>query len=135
MEKVFIDTSGWVALFIANDQYHEKAVSIIKDLKKIKAQLFTSDYIIDETVTTILGRSNHKQSVLAGEYIINSKILQIITVYAEYFQPAWKRYKHYKDKEFSLTDVTSFTIMKTLNIHKSFTFDRDFEQAGFEIVQ
>jgi len=135
MEKVFIDTSGWVALFIANDQNHNKAVSMIEGLKNIKAQLFTSDYVIDETVTTILGRSNHKQSVLAGEYIINSKILQIVPAYAEHFQQAWKLYKHYKDKEFSLTDVISFIIMKALNINKAFTFDRDFEQAGFEIAQ
>lgn len=64
MEKVFVDTSGWVALFVANDKNHKKATSIFEDLRKTNTQIYTSDYIIDETITTILARGSHKQSVL-----------------------------------------------------------------------
>ena len=65
MERTFVDTSGWVALFVENDLYHKQAKSIFEDLKGSKAPLYTSDYVIDETITTILGRGNHYQSVLA----------------------------------------------------------------------
>ncbi|OGW77490.1 MAG: hypothetical protein A3K16_03235 [Omnitrophica bacterium RIFCSPLOWO2_01_FULL_45_24] len=136
MEKIFVDTSGWVALFVDNDQNHKKAVSIFEDIKSLKGTLiYTSDYIIDETITTILARGNHRQSVLAGEALFTSKILKIIHVSADYLQAAWGLYQKCKDKMFSFTDVTSFAIMKDLNIIKAFAFDREFTQAGIELME
>lgn len=134
MEKIFVDTSGWVALFVDNDQNHKKAVSIFEDIKSSKALVYTSDYIIDETITTILARGNHKQSVLAGEALFTSKIIKIIHVSADYLQSAWELYRKYKDKSFSFTDVTSFVIMKNLGIRKAFAFDKEFLQAGIELM-
>lgn len=135
MEKSFVDTSGWVALFVANDQNHKKAVSIFEDIENSKALIYTSDYVIDETITTILARGNHKQSVLAGEALFTSKIIKIIHVSTDYFQSTWELYEKYKDKMFSFTDVTSFVIMKNLGIKKAFAFDREFLQAGVELIE
>ena len=135
MEKLFVDSSGWVAFFVANDKNHEKAIKIFEDLKKSKMDVYTSDYIIDETITTILARGNHNQSVFAGEALFASEIIKIVYVGPNYFQKAWDLYKKYKDKEFSFTDVTSFIIMKSFNIGKAFSFDQEFEQAGFEVLK
>ncbi len=134
MDKIFVDTSGWVALFVAKDINHNKAVSIFEELKNSKALIHTSDYIIDETITTILVRGNHKQSVIAGNALFNSEIIKNIYVAPEYLEDAWKFYQKYKDKKFSFTDVTSFTIGKSLNIKKVFSFDKDFQQIGFELL-
>ena len=134
MEKVFVDTSGWVALFVENDQNHKKAVSIFEEIKSEKWPIYTSDYCIDETITTILARGNHKQSVLAGEALFTSKVIKIVHVCPDYLQAAWELYQKYKDKRFSFTDVTSFVIMKDLNIKKAFAFDREFIQAGIELI-
>lgn len=134
MEKIFVDTSGWVALFVENDQNHKKAVSIFEEIKNEKWPIYTSDYCIDETITTILVRGNHKQSVLAGEALLTSKIIKIIHISSDYFQTAWELYQKYKDKMFSFTDVTSFVIMKDINIKKAFAFDREFIQAGIVLI-
>lgn len=134
MKKVFVDTSGWVALFVKNDQNHKKAVSIFEEIKNSKPLIYTSDYCIDETITTILARSNHKQSVLAGKALFTSEIVKIVHVCPDYFQTAWELYQKYKDKSFSFTDVTSFVIMKSLNIKKAFAFDREFIQARIELI-
>jgi len=50
------------------------------------------------------------------------------------FYNLWELYQKYKDKKFSFTDVTSFSIMKDLNIKKAFAFDREFIQAGIELI-
>jgi predicted nucleic acid-binding protein len=134
VEKVFVDTSAWVGLFVANDQSHEKAVSIFEDLKNKKTSLYTSDYVIDETITTILIRGNHKLSVLAGQALLTSNIIETAQVAPAYFQKTWKLYQKYHDKEFSFTDVSSFVIMKDLKIKKAFTFDSDFTKAGLETI-
>ena len=134
MEKVFVDTSGWVALFVENDQNHEKAVSIFEEIKSSKIPIYTSDYCIDETVTTIMAKGGHKQSVVAGEALFTSKIIKIVYIYPDYLQAAWKLYQKYKDKSFSFTDITSLVVMKGLNIKKAFSFDREFIQAGIELI-
>jgi len=135
VEKVFVDTSGWVALFVENDQNHKKAVSIFEEIKNSKVPIYTSDYCIDETITTILARGNHKQSVLAGEALFTSKLIKIVCVSPDYLRNSWELYQKYKDKSFSFTDVTSFVIMKDLNIKKAFAFDREFIQAGIELIE
>jgi len=135
MEKVFVDTSGWVALFAENDQSHKEAVSIFEEIKSSKIPIYTSDYCIDETITTILARGNHKQSVLAGEALFTSKIIKIVYVCPDYLKGSWELYQRYKDKSFSFTDVTSFVIMKAFNIKKAFAFDREFVQAGIELIE
>lgn len=132
MERVFVDTSGWVALFVENDKYHKKAKSIFENIKKSKAIIYTSDYVVDETITTIRGKGGYKQSLLAGNVFFTSKIIEIVLVSPDHFQNAWQLYQKYRDKEFSFTDVTSFSIIKSFNIKKAFAFDRHFLQVGIE---
>jgi predicted nucleic acid-binding protein len=43
---------------------------------------------------------------------------------------AFTIFKQYADKDFSFTDCTSFSIMKSLNLNKAFAFDKHFEQYG-----
>ena len=39
-----------------------------------------------------------------------------------------------QDKLYSLTDTLSFAVMERLGISRVFTFDRNFEQHGFQLV-
>ena len=132
MEKVFVDTGGWVALFGINDENHKNALPIFESLKKTKALLYTSDYVIDETLTLTMVRGNHTQSVLAGKALFESALVKIVPVAPDYLQGAWELYQKYKDKRFSFTDVTTLTIMKALGIKKIFGFDREFKKVGIE---
>ena len=134
MEKVFVDTGGWVALFGANDQNHKTAVPIFEGLKKTRALLYTSDYVIDETLTLTAVRGSHAQSVLAGKALFESAVVKIVHVAPDYLQGSWEWYQKYKDKRFSFTDVTTITIMKILGIKKIFGFDREFEKAGVDLL-
>jgi len=134
MDKVFIDTSGWVALFIKNDFNHKKATSTFNEMKKTNTRIYTSDFIIDETITTILARSNHHQSTMAGKVLFTSKIIQIVNVSPDHLQDTWAMYQKYNDKKFSFTDVSSLTIMKSLNITKALAFDQELIQAGIELL-
>lgn len=134
MEKIFVDTSAWVALFLKRDNSHQKATTIYKRLKGLKALIYTSDYIIDETITAILVKGNYQQSLIAGNAFFDSKIIKIVYVAPEHLECSWKLYQKYKDKKFSFTDVTSFTLMDKLGIKKAFAFDDDFLKVGFDII-
>lgn len=133
-DSVFVDTSGWVALLTDNDTHHIRASALFEELQQSRSTLFTSDYILDETITTILKRGSHKQSVYAGDVLMTSHLIKIVPVSPTCFSKAWDLYKKFKDKKFSFTDVTSFTIMKDMGLRKAFSFDNDFVQAGFDVI-
>ena len=67
MEKIFVDTGGWCGLFVDNDQCHKEAVSIYKEIQKRKMEIYTSDYILDETITLIKYRSDSFAALKAGK--------------------------------------------------------------------
>jgi len=43
--------------------------------------------------------------------------------------------RRYDDKRFSFTDATSFAVMGRLGLTEAFTFDQNFAQYGFVVLQ
>lgn len=131
--KLFVDTSAWLALNDKTDQYHSRAVAKSLEIKRLKIELITSEYIIDESVTLIRYRVSHYAAVIFGDALFNSSIVKIIDVKDEDRLKAWEIFKKYEDKELSFTDCTSFAIMEKLKLNKAFTFDEHFKKVGFEV--
>jgi predicted nucleic acid-binding protein len=131
--KLFVDTSAWLAIHDKNDQFHKQAVEKNCTIKSRRIDLVTSEYVLDESITLIRFRVSHTASVIFGESLFHSSIINIVYINTTERQKAWDFFKKHKDKEFSFTDGTSFIIMKTLNIKKAFTFDSHFNQIGFEL--
>ena len=71
---VFIDTGIFVALRNADDELHNRSKELMKKaLKDEFGRIHTSDYIIDEAITTALVRTRrHDLAVDIGNYIIES---------------------------------------------------------------
>ncbi len=135
--KLFIDTSAFKAFYDEGDEHHEEATSFLRKIKEGKAphrRFFTTDYVLDETFTLIRLAHSHSKSVEFGEALLNSKAILLIYVEDDVFKKAWYMFREYKDKIWSFTDCVSFIIMQELKIDYAFTFDKNFEQAGFNIV-
>lgn len=57
--------------------------------------------------------------------------IKVIAQTSIQFNQALDYYENRIDKEWSLTDCSSFQIMKEKNINQALTNDKHFEQAGF----
>ncbi len=88
----------------------------------------TSDY---ETATLIRLADSHGRAVEFLDSVLSSKIIKLVYVNAEAFASAVALFKERRDKAWSFTDCTSFSIMRALGIRDCFAFDRNFEEAGF----
>ncbi len=130
MDKVFVDSSAWIALFIPNDTHHKHAVNIYNRLAHTQSLLFTSDYVFDETITTLLKRVGPTKSRFVGESLLNSRLLRMVHMDSNDFQAAWILYKKYADKNFSFTDITSLVLMKRMNIGHILSFDAEYQKVG-----
>jgi len=134
--RVFIDASALVAYYNIDDLYHAQASEVFKRMEKGEIPLtrfFTTDYIFDETVTFIECVLNrHELALNVGEALLTSPFTTLLRIDEELHREAWN---HFKGKRgYSFTDCTSFAVMKKLGIAHAFTFDKHFENAGFQTL-
>ncbi len=126
---VFIDTGIFVALHNGDDDFHPRSKELMKQaLKSDFGRIFTSDYVIDEAITTALVRT--KKHYLAhdlGKFIIESPRITKLWVGEDFFELAWKKFNALKDKPLSFTDCTSLAIVETKAIKQIMSFDCGFD--------
>jgi uncharacterized protein len=126
---VFVDTGIFVALHNADDEFHSKSKDLIKRaLKGDFGRIFTSDYIIDEAVTTALVRTKrHDLAVDLGRHIIDSPRITKLWIGEDSFEKAWEKFKVYKDKTLSFTDCTSLALIEMRGIKHIMSLDCGFD--------
>jgi len=126
---VFIDTGIFVAIHNADDQYHQRSKELMKNaLMGNLGRIFTSDYIIDEAITTALARTKkHDMAVDLGTYIIESPRIIKLTIDQDTFNVAWTKFKTLEDKVLSFTDCTSVALIEKHRINHLMSFDCGFD--------
>ncbi|MDA8334140.1 MAG: type II toxin-antitoxin system VapC family toxin [Peptococcaceae bacterium] len=131
---MFVDTSAWCALTDRSDQNHDQAARLWKSIQGMGAWLYTSDYVMDETLTLLRMRTGHANAVKFGQAVQNSAVVEVLWMDEDAWKDSWLTFSTYHDKDFSFTDCTSFVFMKKLGLSRVFAFDRHFTQAGFQLV-
>lgn len=132
MEKVFLDTGGILALVNKRDALHAKAVKENKKFEKEPILFVTTDYVLVEVGN---GLVKHKSlAIKTLDFLAFSDDVQFVKISDKILNSALKIYKKYDDKEWGLTDISSFLVMRELGVKKAFTGDHHFEQFGFEIL-
>jgi len=98
-----------------------------KALKGEYGRIYTSDYIINEAITTALVRTRrHDLAADIGKYILESPRITKLWITKETFDTAWETFKTLKDHPMSFTDCASLTLIKTHNIKQIMSFDSGF---------
>lgn len=125
---VFADTGVFVAAANRSDKNHAAAKSLLETaLKGGHGVTYTSDYVVDETITTALARThNHMIAVNAGRLILNSPRIEKLYTGPEEFEDAWRRFQVLK-KPMSFTDCTTLSHMERRGIKKLMSFDSEFD--------
>jgi len=135
MEKVFFDTGAFLGIFNPRDKFHEDAKAIFNDIQANKWTVFTSDYIIDETLTLIKIRSDTAKAIIAGKFILDSVMMNRVNIDQARLEETWKIFQKYDDQDFSFTDCSIIAIMHELGINNIFTFDTRLAQiAGINLA-
>ena len=130
---IFVDTSAWYAAEVEDDINHEKARTFLVQLAQGKHGVaITSDYVLDETLTLLRSRRALSDAVTFIAKIRKSKSIRIFWVGDNVFDKALDIFRKRRDAAWSFTDCTSFALMNDLSITEAFTFDGQFEQAGFQ---
>lgn len=130
---LFVDTSAFYAIEDPSDQDHKSAIDYREKIKHDESiHLITSSYVIDESLTLMKDRLGYDSAIKFGRKVRDSKTIRIIHITQELEEKGWELFVKYKDKNFSFTDCVSFVLMERYNTTVAFTFDKHFEQYGFQ---
>ncbi|WNZ26248.1 type II toxin-antitoxin system VapC family toxin [Leptolyngbya sp. NK1-12] len=136
MRTVFADSSYWVALFYSQDELHPIADTISESLETSKTFITTSEMVLIEVLNFFCKfEQNIRQQVattISG--MQNNPTITVIPQTTELFDRALNLYTQCPDKQWSLTDCSSFVLMQDLEIQAALTHDKHFEQAGFQVL-
>ncbi|MBI4311930.1 MAG: type II toxin-antitoxin system VapC family toxin [Chloroflexi bacterium] len=133
MRKAFIDSSAFLSLVNPHDVHHAEARVIWTRLTGEHWRTFTSNFVVAETHALFLARIGRQRAASFLEQINTSATL-VLRVTLPDEQAATAIVLRYDDKDFSLTDATSFAIMRRLQIPSAFTFDKNFSQYGLPVL-
>ena len=132
VERLFLDTWGWLVLADAKDPAHADAVSE-RRRHSAPGRLVTTDYVLDETFTRLYSRCSFAVARQFSEAVFSAEkgtLLKIERITPERFAVAYRWRARYRDKPaISFTDLTSFVVMKELGIRNVLTADAHFTQV------
>ena len=134
MKRIFADTFYWVALINSQDDWHQRAREITSTFKN--GEIVTTDEVLVEVLNfmSAQGVTRRRRTVEFIDDLLQNPRLQIIPQNRESFRQGFELYRRRPDKEYSLTDCISMTVMQRLQISEVLTHDNHFKQEGFLIL-
>lgn len=131
VNRAFGDTSAFYALVSRSDRYHHQERLIYTKLIDERWDLFTSSYVLVETIALI----HHRLGFPAVEQFVKatSQTIQVVWVNAQVHQDALNRFREKQGRRLSFVDCTSLVLARLLTA-SVFAFDADFQQEGLPLV-
>jgi uncharacterized protein len=130
---IFIDTGAFIARYLERDQYHDAAVARWLVLQNDGRSCFTTNYVLDETITLLARRSTYAFACERARNLYQSTALTILRPVVTDELLALELCAKYADQSVSFTDCISFVMMDKHGITTAFSFDRHFTVAGYDI--
>jgi hypothetical protein len=72
--NIFIDTNVFLALENADDALHQRALEVWSRFENLQPKLFTSIFILSETLTVLSLRVSKIHAIRFGERVLGSKV-------------------------------------------------------------
>ncbi|MDO8505577.1 MAG: PIN domain-containing protein [bacterium] len=133
--NLFVDSSFYISLLRQDDRNHNRAKEALEDEAKQSAVFYTSQYVIDETATVLSMRVSKTSAVAFLNATEEEDFPIILGVDEEVRRQGYAIFREAKDKDISMVDCYCAALMKKHAISKCLTFDKQFTQLGFKIIE
>jgi predicted nucleic acid-binding protein len=132
MQDYFVDTWYLVAGLDRFDLHHPHARRLEATLKR--TPLITHDAVLTELLAYFSGQGANSRLQAARAVRNVAMRMNVIPGSRDLFLRALSLYEHRPDKEYSLVDCMSMTLMRERGITHVLTNDHHFRQEGFTVV-
>jgi predicted nucleic acid-binding protein len=128
MTEVLVDSYFWLGAINCRDPYHAQILQTPKPPRGV-----TTDAVLLEVMDALSSPRVRETAAQFWKHIHADSDLVIVRLDEKLLNRAVAIYEQHRDKAWSLTDCTSFVVMKDRGIAEALTADHHFEQAGFTI--
>ena len=131
MSAVFADAFLYVALLNRHDESHRQAADFVDSLRR---PVITTEWVLVEVADAFAASAVRPRIQPFIESLRTNRLIKVVEANSELFHLGLDLYHARPDKEWSLTDCTSFIVMQEHGLTEAATGDRHFEQAGFRAL-
>jgi uncharacterized protein len=131
MNPVFGDSFFFLALASPSDAAHVRATGLFQNLP---GPLITTAWVLVEVADALAAPKNRPVFLTMLKAIHADPRMTVLSPGQDLFDRGVDLFSRRMDKSWSLTDCTSFVVMKDHKITDALTADRHFEQAGFRAL-
>lgn len=128
MTGVFADTAFYIASLSPRDALAEQA-AVYARLGTLRT--VTTDYVLVEVANFFCRAGGRQLFVGLVAELRSDPLVTIVPASPDLFERAFQLFAARPDKDWSLTDCTSFVVMADAGLTDDLTADHHFEQAGF----
>ncbi len=130
-KAIFVDTGYVYAVLSPRDQWHREAVLWQEKIISERLSLITTEFVLTE-IADGLAAVNYRQTALQTiRLFYENPLVEIVPATSALFAQAVNLYERRPDKNWGLTDCTSFVVMTENKLAEALTTDDHFRQAGF----
>ncbi|MGQ0765081.1 MAG: type II toxin-antitoxin system VapC family toxin [Gemmatimonadota bacterium] len=132
---ILVDTSALLALASSRDQYHERAVRTFDKLQRAGTRLASHFLVLSELHGLFVRRLGPPQAGRLVTELLADPLFEWVDVTGDLVGRALTQWiERFPDQRFSLTDATSFEVMREKRLTSAFAFDDHFVTAGYSLV-
>jgi predicted nucleic acid-binding protein len=136
IKRVFVDTDAFIALTKNDDSNHEKVVEILQRLDTKSIEYITSNYVFSEVITVGSQKMGRRYALAFIEELkSNNSKYKIEWVDEEIEKFAIDMFKRQTSKNVSLVDCTNMVFAQYYDVDAIFSFDKIYEQNGYNMVK
>lgn len=134
MMLIFIDTGAFLSRHMENDQFYSLSVKTWKELEKQNTRFFTSNFILNETLTLFGRRAGGKLAKDLANSLYDSNLLHILRPDEQDEREAIKLIAKFSNHQVGFTDCLSCVLMHRYDITNVFSFDQQFQLWKFKMI-
>lgn len=123
---IFIDAGVFIAASRLSDSLHARSMALLRQAASGGEALYTSDHVLDETVTFLSSKGGKETAYETGRRILRHERLQVEYNSPQRTEAAMELVG--KIEGLSFCDALSIAVMQELGIKTIYSFDSDFDK-------
>ena len=131
MSNAFIDSGGFFAFLVEEDDFHARAVEIFREARSERWSLLTTNAVVFETHALLISRVRNGRTVaLRFLDAVAKGFCRVERVTQADEASAVAIIRAHDDKDYSMCDAISFVVMERLEFTSAIAFDGHFREYG-----